>query len=63
MRSIVASSISAVLLLSSPADPVAQEDKVPDPPSEGRTNYVVYFTENVPAELDWGDLATPRSAT
>jgi hypothetical protein len=56
MRSIIALSTSFVLLLPPAAGLLAQEDKVPEPPSEGRTNYVVYFTENVPSEMDWGDI-------
>jgi hypothetical protein len=45
---------SVVLLLA--GEGIAQQ--VPMPPAEGKTSYTVYFTENVPRELDWGDLGS-----
>jgi hypothetical protein len=58
MRSVLILITSATLLLLPTVWLVAQEAKVPAPPEKGKTSYTVYFTENVPSELDWGDLGS-----
>ena len=47
---------SAALFLIPTASLLAQNNKIPEPPNDGKANYLVYFTHNVTSEMDWGDL-------